>query len=400
MDPLFPKEIIDQSQEKNFSRHSVASQVIYCTLIASFLVILVLLPFIKVDVGVRSRGVIRPVAEVVPIQSPVSGKVELMNVGENDFIGKGETFAVIEATGLQERIRHNRNRSRRIKSYLGDLKKLTRQDTVHFNSQIDLESARYQKSWIAFRQHLFNRKQQVDRHYRAFQRQNRLEDMAAGSKVDREEAYYSWKASEGEYRLLVKQQIDEWELDIISFEEEWDQLESEYEQLKQEKRLYHLQSPISGTVQNLGGLLQSNYVHANQVLGEISPDTSLVAEIHIDPGDIGLLHEGMAVRLQVDAFNYNQWGIVTGKVTSLSNDVITRDDWPSYRALCAIDQSHLQLSNGAKGYLKKGMSLQARFIVSRRSLLQLLYDKVDDWINPVSNANKQATLHHSNHFSH
>jgi len=31
---------------------------------------------------------------------------------------------------------------------------------------------------------------------------------------------------------------------------------------------------------------------------------------------------------------------------------------------------------------KKGMTLQARFIVTKRSLWQLLYDKVDDWANP------------------
>lgn len=40
--------------------------------------------------------------------------------------------------------------------------------------------------------------------------------------------------------------------------------------------------------------------------------------------------------------------------------------------------------NGYKGYLKKGMTLQARFIITERTLWQLLYDKVDDWINPAT----------------
>ena len=31
---------------------------------------------------------------------------------------------------------------------------------------------------------------------------------------------------------------------------------------------------------------------------------------------------------------------------------------------------------------KKGMTVQARFIVARRSFWQLLFDKVDNWLNP------------------
>jgi len=40
------------------------------------------------------------------------------------------------------------------------------------------------------------------------------------------------------------------------------------------------------------------------------------------------------------------------------------------------------LKNGYEGKLKKGVTLQARFVVTERSLWQLLYDKVDDWVNP------------------
>jgi HlyD family secretion protein len=39
--------------------------------------------------------------------------------------------------------------------------------------------------------------------------------------------------------------------------------------------------------------------------------------------------------------------------------------------------------NGVKGNLKKGMTFQARFILTKRSLFQLLYDKADDWMNPA-----------------
>jgi len=33
--------------------------------------------------------------------------------------------------------------------------------------------------------------------------------------------------------------------------------------------------------------------------------------------------------------------------------------------------------------LKKGMSVSARFRITRRSLFDLLYQKMDDWVNPA-----------------
>ncbi|MEJ5265646.1 MAG: HlyD family secretion protein, partial [Bacteroidales bacterium] len=41
------------------------------------------------------------------------------------------------------------------------------------------------------------------------------------------------------------------------------------------------------------------------------------------------------------------------------------------------------LKNGIKGYLKKEMTVKARFIVTNRSLFQILYQKTDKWLNPT-----------------
>lgn len=71
----------------------------------------------------------------------------------------------------------------------------------------------------------------------------------------------------------------------------------------------------------------------------------------------------MAVRFQVDAFNYNQWGMATGKVLEISNDIYTIDEKPVFIVKCQLDKEFLQLKNGYKGYLKKGMTLQARFMI-------------------------------------
>ncbi|RZL28184.1 MAG: HlyD family efflux transporter periplasmic adaptor subunit, partial [Pedobacter sp.] len=141
--------------------------------------------------------------------------------------------------------------------------------------------------------------------------------------------------------------------------------------------------PLTGTVQELKGIQPGSSISANEILGEISPDSGLIAETYVQPKDIGLLNIGTKARFQIDAYNYNQWGMATGKIISISSDVFMQNGGqPFFKVRCLLDKNSLNLKNGYVGKIKKGMTLQARFFVTRRTLFQLLYDKADDWLNP------------------
>ena len=59
-----------------------------------------------------------------------------------------------------------------------------------------------------------------------------------------------------------------------------------------------------------------------------------------------------------------------------------------YRVKCELERDYLQLQNGRIGKLKKGMTVRAHFMVTRRSLFDLLYQKMDDWANPKQYVNE------------
>jgi HlyD family secretion protein len=118
------------------------------------------------------------------------------------------------------------------------------------------------------------------------------------------------------------------------------------------------------------------------MLGIISPDSSLIAECYVSPNDIGLLRKNMHVSFQIDAFNYNEWGLVQGKIIDIARDFVVINEKPIFKVKCQLDKKALQLKNGYAAPLKKGLTFRARFVVTKRSLYQLLYDKTDDWLNP------------------
>jgi membrane fusion protein, peptide pheromone/bacteriocin exporter len=123
-------------------------------------------------------------------------------------------------------------------------------------------------------------------------------------------------------------------------------------------------------------------VQAGEVLAIISPGAALIAECYINTRDIGLLKLNQPAIFQVDAFDYNYFGILTGKILSIDSDFTVIDNKPAFKVRCILNSSQLYLRNGFTGEIKKGMTLQARFAVTRRSLWQLLFDKIDDWLNP------------------
>lgn len=81
--------------------------------------------------------------------------------------------------------------------------------------------------------------------------------------------------------------------------------------------------------------------------------------------------------------------MATGEIIEISDDIEMIDNQPVFKARCIIHQTHLKLKNGTAGKLGKGMMLRARFELTERSLFDLLYDKMDDWLNPANNQTVQ-----------
>jgi HlyD family secretion protein len=139
---------------------------------------------------------------------------------------------------------------------------------------------------------------------------------------------------------------------------------------------------MNGNLVNVSEAVEGNLIAAGTCVAELSPDLQLLADCFIDPIEVGLLRKHHEVSFMIDTYNYNQWGTVKGQIIEIAEDIEYRDGSPVFKVRCRLNKEHLQLKNGIRGRIKKGMTFTARFPIAKRSLWQLLYDKVDDWINP------------------
>jgi hemolysin D len=95
---------------------------------------------------------------------------------------------------------------------------------------------------------------------------------------------------------------------------------------EQRTKYQTLTAPINGTVQQLAIHTIGGVVTPAQALLAIVPsDSTMEIEAMVDNQDIGFVHAGQDAEIKVDTFDFTRFGLLHGKVASLSQDAIARE---------------------------------------------------------------------------
>jgi membrane fusion protein, peptide pheromone/bacteriocin exporter len=373
---------MNSSQNNSYFPTYPRTAIIYISCIVFLFVCIALLPYLKTDVSVRSYALIRPASEVSILHSISSGRIKESYLFENKKVKEGDVLYVIESETLNEQEKYHREKIALTESFIQDAKLVIASSSIVAKVTPAFSNALYRQSYFAYAQKLSEAQTHYNKARQAHDRQYKMYSEQVIAAMEFESFQFELKKAEDAIAQIKESQRSQWQIELKNLEEQKRDLESQLIRVQKEKSTLTIKSPINGTAQNLAGVYAGSFVSVNQELAQISPDTSLLVIAYVQPNDIGLLKAGMNVRLQVDAFNYNQWGLALGKIKELPQDIKIIDNKPVFEVRCELEKDFLQLKNGYKGMLKKGMTAQARFIITERSLWQLLYDKVDDWVNP------------------
>jgi hemolysin D len=93
-----------------------------------------------------------------------------------------------------------------------------------------------------------------------------------------------------------------------------------------------LRAPLDGTVQQLA--IHTVGGAAQQLMLVVPADSVLEAEAMVSNRDIGFVNDGQQAEVKIDTFNFTRYGLIGGKVVSVSRDAIVKDkpQDPSLRA--------------------------------------------------------------------
>jgi membrane fusion protein, peptide pheromone/bacteriocin exporter len=388
---LLPAELAGGTVESLYAMHGPDRAWGYWLILGGLIGALGCLPLIRVDVSVRAPGVVRSATGRVELHTAVSGRIGEVRARDNDAVARGQILLVLTTGELDEQLRRSEALRQEKELWANDLGKLLadgeqagrlgsaalRHELLQFRAQLDAyrlaeakaasELARYTTladKGIATRQELDNTRFEAER-------------LAAESRLFREQTRARWAGRLKEERTAQ------------------DDLVSAIRRLEEEKNRQVIRAPVDGVLVGFSGWSAGAQVLAGQNLGAVSSRDRLQIESQVSSRDIGLVKPGQRVRLQIDAYPYTQWGMLEGEVESIGGDQVAADaGGPAFfKVLIRPAAAHLVLPNGVRGELKQGLTLTARYVVARRSLLQILYEDASAWLNPQENLGSLSTGH-------
>jgi len=373
---IFPKEIISFSNENHYFRFSRPSIIVYLLVIGMILGCLIALPFVNVDITVQSRGIIRSQTEPTSIQTPVTGQVKRIHIRENGKVSVGDTLICLAPEKIDDQLKMLNDRIALYSGYIDDLKNLVSGRNKAIQSNL------LKSNYSEYSQKLMEYQLRLETVGKDFQRTKTLfeKEVIAATEFEKKEMELNQLIKERDF--YISQKKSDWNQQLFQYKTELQNLTDNQYQLKFEERFYVVIARTNGFISNFTGVRNGSFIFPNQTIATISPSDSLIVECYVSPNDIGYLQIGESATFQVDAYNYKQWGLATGEIIDISNQPYQEKESVYFKVKCRLNQDCLFLKSGYSGKLKNGLTLTSRFLINRRSLYELLFDKADDWLNP------------------
>jgi len=347
---------------------------------------IVILPFIYVDVSVQARGYFQSETEKQLIYTPFQGKVYYSSVKNGIRVTKGDTLLIIDSETINARKTSILQRIAENNASIHDLGILTSLDSS-CNLFIDetLNTLRYRAEFDNLRNQQSIQHQKYQKKKTEHERNQLLYKQDIIPVAEFENSLFMVTSERDNLSQILLYQESIWQNDLTVRRNDSVSLYAGLKECNEELANRIVLSPVSGEIIQSADIQPGSVVSPGQKIADISPDGELVATCFLRPADIGLVHENQKVRIQVDAFNHNEWGMLDGDIIDISDDMIIENGTAAFfRVRCRPSKTFLTLKNGYRANIKKGMSLNTRIVVIRRSLYNLLFDKADKWFNPYT----------------
>lgn len=348
---------------------------IYLFLLLLFAGFAVSLFFVKVDPGVRARGYIRPLCEKTEIKSLAPARVSKIMVSPGDQVRKMDTILLFDQDKNLNSLENQQLLHRRLIAEQKDLNILIN------NRDQSLSSDRYLLESEEYKRKLSKKQKELLRAYHELKRIQPLYFEQLIPEKEFQDQQFRVAILENELKTVSALQMASWQRDLERVKTRMIEIKEQMNSLEEQKSFFTLTAPVSGTIESLT-VYEGTLVNTGQVVCQISPDTTLIAECYLSPAFIGKIREGMECRLAVDAYNHHEWGCLDGRIHEISSDIHVIGQQPVYIIKCSLSKEHLELKNGIRAALKKGMSIECRFLAGKHTLFQLLLQKYGDLLKP------------------
>jgi multidrug efflux pump subunit AcrA (membrane-fusion protein) len=353
-------------------------------LLAAFLFALLIAIVMRLPETVRCPFVLVPATGADPIQSPVRAIISHVGVDEGQPVKAGEELYVLrsdEIRGLDTQFRtltedlHSKEES------------LARYESA-YAPQIGIKNAEIEqaKSEVKFRENHASTSREL------VKRMEKLAKLGGESEIDLVKLKLDLAGSEKDLsvaqRTVQQVTLDRERMETEHARQRAEQ-QSEIEKLKMRigalktdlenanQNLLTVRSPYEGVIISMEERTAGSVVQQGQVLCQIArKEAKPRARMTLNEAGLPKLAVAQRVRYFFQAFPYQRYGAVTGKLDWISPSAVTSSDGSHFIALASLDRSEISGRAGQTLPLRVGMRGEAHIIVGGRTMIEYAFEPI------------------------
>ena len=344
----------------------------------------------RIDIIVRTRGIVRPQKTISVVCSPRSGLLEKINYFSGQQVEPGDELFKVNTGNLIEEKKYLEARIKKIKKEHKNLllfkKSIIGEENLFVGNEIQNNTG-YEKRFLVYqnqKKKLYIKYQKADHDYH----QEKLLSEAATTERRLQELKLERDLRELERTNFKRQKLAELKDQINRKTKELAEYRHRKKEVRDEIKLSTVQAPISGTVNIIQDFNRGEYITAGTETVKIIPreKSAYKIELVVNNEDIGKIEEGQKVRYRFEALPHREYGVSEGQIMSVGDDIAGRtalyepgkkQTELSYRAVADVEEIALTNKRGDRQEIKTGMTAEGRIIVDRRRILLLVLEKLD-----------------------
>jgi multidrug resistance efflux pump len=374
---------IEDSVEALFARHDTSSRSIYLATIVLTVVFITAAATTKVDLTIRASATLAPAVDRQTLRSLSDGAVERVLVSAGQTVSIGDTLVVLTTNAIEPAIHAAASALLAQEHRRADLGVLlgARFDEAS-PSQLRLPQSRA----IAGATHVEWKQGtvQVARAERVRDRAAQLLQRGFAVPAEVETAEFDLARAREERALALERRRSAWAEESADAEQRITDLNRDISALTVTQASRYILAPVSGTIEDIAPLTRGSALRTGDPVATISPDGSLIADALVAPRDVAKLRVGMPARLLVEGYDVQEWGGADAVVTSVARDYTLSDGHPVFRVRIRPLRAELRRANGSTTHLGKGLRCQARFLLGRKRIIDLVRRRTSEWLDPAS----------------
>jgi adhesin transport system membrane fusion protein len=378
---------VEDSVEALFASHGTASRAIYLATIAITVAALTAAAVTSVDLTIRASATLAPAVERQTLRSLSDGAVERVLVSVGQTVSTGDTLVALTTTAVEQAINAAAAALKVQEHRRMDLSVLL---ISRFNesspTQLLLPQSRAISSatYVEWRQGTV----QVARAERVRDRAAQLMQRGFAVPAEVEATEFDLARAREERSLALERRRSSWAEELADAEQRIIDLKRDVSALNATEAARYVTAPVGGTIEEITALTRGSVVRAGDPVATISPGGALIADALVAPRDVAYLRVGMPARLLIEGFDVQEWGGADAVVTSVARDYTLADGHPVFRVRMRPLRTELRRANGSTARLGKGLRCQARFLLGKKRIVDLVRRRTSEWLDPVSSSER------------